>query len=76
MVGLQEKRERLLAAIAAYNGEWVKRADIARHLGLKKLSSGEITLLEVMASEGVIEAREAESKAPIGKRAEYRPKQA
>jgi uncharacterized protein HemY len=68
------RRQKLLDAMAIKKGEWLTRAQIAELLGSKnrRLTDSNMLLLELMAQEGVLEARTAKTAAPIGYRHEYR----
>jgi hypothetical protein len=69
---LGDRAQRLLSAIRSQHGEWVKRTTIARLLGNKMLSGSDMLLLQSLAEQGYIEARQVETTAPSGSRWEYR----
>lgn len=74
-MGIEETERKLLEILKA-NGDWMSRRDISRALGHTRLYPNEITLLDVLARQGVIEARSVATKAPSGERWEYRAKRA
>jgi hypothetical protein len=69
---MEPRARRLLNTIRSQSGQWLKRADIAHLLGNKTLSSGDMVLLQSLAAQGYIEARQVETNAPSGSRWEYR----
>ena len=71
-IPLEGRARRLLSAIRSQNGQWLKRADIARLLGNKMLSSSDMLLLQSLTEQGYIEARQVGTTAPSGSRWEYR----
>jgi hypothetical protein len=71
-IPLDARARRLLSVIRSQNGQWLKRIDIARLLGNKTLSSGDMVLLQSLTEQNYIEARQAETTAPSGSRWEYR----
>jgi hypothetical protein len=71
-IPLEGRAQRLLSAIRSQNGQWLKRADIAHLLSNKTLSSGDMVLLQSLAEQGYIEARQVGTTAPSGSRWEYR----
>src|SRR5258706_12424515 len=69
-VPVEPRAQRLLNTIRSQSGQWLKRADIAHLLGNKTLSSGDMVLLQSLAAQGYIEARQVETNAPSRSRCE------
>lgn len=71
---LTPKARDLLDAVGrvSIDGQWVKRADIARSMGKTQLNGADQALLEMLAAMGLIQQQEVATKAPSGKRYEYR----
>ncbi len=59
----------------AIDGQWATRGAIARRLGKSRLNPDEVAALEYLAAQGQAEAREVETRAPSGRRWEYRLKE-
>lgn len=76
MPSLEERINQVLAtAMREFQFNWWTRNDLARSLGKKQLNPQDEILLTLMAKEGRLEARESETRAPSGRRWEYRIKQ-
>jgi hypothetical protein len=71
-VPMEPRAQRLLNTIRWQSGQWLKRADIAHSLGNKTLISGDMVLLQSLAAQSYIKARQVETNAPSGSRWEYR----
>lgn len=71
---LTPRARELLDAVtsASSNGQWLKRADIARSMGKAQLNAGDQAILQMLAALGHIEQQEVATNAPSGKRYEYR----
>jgi len=70
---LTDRARTVLAAVRkASAGEWVKRQTIAVVMGKNKLSAADVAMLEVLSTQGFIEAEERETAAPSGRMFVYR----
>lgn len=70
---LRPQTERLLEILKPFSGDnWARRADIARGLEKRKLSSYDIALLEILQEQGVIEIMLRDNRTPIGFEFVYR----
>lgn len=66
---------RIIEAVAAHDRQWVKRSEIARHVGRKYLNAADLLMLQLLVNEGVLESRSVETNAPSRQRYEYRIKE-
>ena len=57
---------------AVQNGGWCGRSEIAEAMGKSQLSGSDITILELMAANGLLERRELPYRGRIGVKIEYR----
>lgn len=70
---METKAQALLKVLREFNGQWVKRTEIAQRLGRNRLNAGEIAVLDVLAEQGTIgRMYSTETNAPSGKVALYR----
>lgn len=72
-----EQAATMLEAIreGSSNGDWIKRQDIAKRLKKSTLGTGDLLLLDYLTEQGQIEARKTATRAPSGRRWEYRIKE-
>ena len=69
---ISEIEDRILAAVAAFGGQYAKRTEIAKQLGLKKLQPSEVLVLQLLTEKGLVEVQSVETKSPSKIRYEYR----
>jgi hypothetical protein len=71
MTQLERYGNQIFEVLQGTDGQWLKRKDIAKRLGKKRLQAQEIFGLELLQIQGKIRARLTPTNAPTGQRFEY-----